>query len=94
MQFLAIARRRVEAFTEAEVAELLPAEAARVRELYALGTVRAIYSRGDVPGAVVLLEAADAAEAGAVMESLPLCRAGMLEVTILPLQPYRGFAGT
>jgi hypothetical protein len=51
MQFLALARRRIEAFPEAVIAEQLPAEAERVRELYAAGVMRTIYSRGDVPGA-------------------------------------------
>jgi len=93
MQFLAIARRRVEAFPEALISEQLPAEAERVRELYAAGIMRTIYSRGDVPGAVVLLEASDLAEAEAAMRSLPLHRSGMLEVEIVPLRPFRGFAG-
>ncbi len=94
MQFLAIARRRIEAFPETLIAEQLPAEAERVRELYAAGIMRTIYSRADVPGAVVLLEASDLAEAEAAMESLPLHRAGMLDVQIVPLRPFRGFAGT
>jgi uncharacterized protein YciI len=94
MQFLAIARRRTEAFSEALINEALPAEAERVRELYAAGVMRTIYSRGDVPGAVVLLEAADLAEAEAAMESLPLHRSGMLDVQIVPLRPFRGFAGS
>jgi muconolactone delta-isomerase len=93
MQFLAIARRRVEDFSESQIAELLPAEAERVRELYAAGVMRTIYTRADVPGAVVLLEAGDLPAAQAAMESLPLYAAGMLEVQIIPLRPFRGFAG-
>ncbi len=92
MQFLAIIRRRTEAFTEAQFAEMLGPEAARVRELYAEGIVRAAHGRGDLLGAVLQLEAADEAEARRALDSLPLLQRGMLELQMLiPLRPYRGF---
>lgn len=50
MQFFVLARRRTESFAEAQFAELLDAEAARVRELYGDGVIRSAYSRADVPG--------------------------------------------
>ena len=91
MQFLAICRRRTEAFTEAQFAERLDAEALRVRELYAEGIVRSAWSRGDVLGACLLLEAASAEEAGEKLRTLPLAEANMLEVQLIPLRGYRGF---
>ena len=92
MQFFGIARRKTESFTEAQFAELLDVEAARVRELYAEGSVRAAYSRGDVLGAVLLLEAENEEAARRIADSLPLLQRGMLEMQIIPVKGYRGFS--
>ena len=92
MQFFGIARRKTESFTEAQFAEHLDAEAARVRELYAEGSVRAAYSRGDVPGAVLLLETENEEAAKRIVDSLPLLKRGMLEMQIVPVKGYRGFS--
>jgi hypothetical protein len=94
MHFLAITRRRTESYAEAQFAEVLGPEAERARELYAAAVFREIHSRGDVPGAVIAVEASDLAAARAAVESLPLARAGMMDVQIVPLLPYRGFAAT
>jgi muconolactone delta-isomerase len=91
MQFIAITRRRTESFTDAQFAEVLGPEADRARALYAEGVFRALYSRGDVPGAVIVLEAADAGEAERHIATLPFARAGLMDVQIVPLTPYRGF---
>ncbi len=91
MQFLAVLRRRTEAFSEAEFAAVLAREADRARALYAEGRFRAIHSRGDVPGAVISVEAADAGEARRIVDTLPLAQLEMMDVQIVPLLPYRGF---
>lgn len=91
MQFLALVRRRMDAFTAEQFAPHMEPEAEQARTLYAQGHLRAAYSRGDIPGAVLLLEAADAEDANRVVGTLPLVKLGMLEVTMLPLNPYRGF---
>jgi muconolactone delta-isomerase len=93
MQYLAVLRRRTETFSDAEFAPLLEAEAARARELHASGAFRMIYSRVDVPGAVIFVEASDVEEATALLEQLPLLARGMLELTLVPLRAYRGFVG-
>ncbi len=93
MQFFVLARRRTEAFDEAQFAEHLDAEAVRVRELYADGVIRSAYSRADMPGAILMLEAADLAEAEEIVGTLPLVELGMLETTIVHVRGYRGFAG-
>ncbi len=91
MQFLSLSRRKMEnpaAFT----AELMAAETARVRQLYAAGALRQIWKRGDLAGAAILWEAATMAEVEAVIESLPIRQAGLLEiVALVPLEPYPGF---
>jgi muconolactone delta-isomerase len=93
MQFLSVSRRRLDVFpAETWTPDLLDAEAQRVREMYAAGSLRAIWRRGDMPGAVMLLEAADLAGAQALVESLPLAKLGMLEfVVVTGLEPYPGF---
>ncbi|GAC1461062.1 MAG: hypothetical protein PVSMB8_15770 [Vulcanimicrobiaceae bacterium] len=93
MQFFVLARRRTESFSEAQFAEHLDAEAARVRELYGDGVVRSAYSRTDVPGAILMVEAADLDEAHEIVETLPLVERGMLETTVIHVRGYRGFAG-
>lgn len=92
MQFIVITRRRTESFTGEQFAQFLDGEAIRARELYAQGAFRALHSRGDVPGAVITVEAADAEEAEALVASLPLARQEMMDFHIVPLLPYRGFA--
>jgi len=94
MQFLSLSRRRVESFpAEAFGGELMARETARVRELYAAGTLRQIWKRNDVPGASILWEAATEQEAREALASLPMNQAGMLEiVAFVPLAPYPGFA--
>jgi muconolactone delta-isomerase len=93
MQFLTLSRRRVEAFPpEAFSPELLAHEGARVRELYAVGILRQIWMRGDVPGAAIVWEAESESEVRAALDSLPIFRAGMLEmIALAPLKPYPGF---
>jgi muconolactone delta-isomerase len=91
MQFLSLSRRILDnpaAFTP----ELVAQETARVKELYAAGTLRQIWKRGDIPGAAILWEAASKAEVEAAIASLPIAQAGLLEiVALLPLDPYPGF---
>jgi muconolactone delta-isomerase len=93
MQFLSLSRRLIDKFPpEAFSPELIAKETARVRELYAAGTLRQIWKRGDIPGAGILWEAASKAEVHAAIESLPIYQAGLLEiVSLVPLEPYPGF---
>jgi uncharacterized protein YciI len=94
MKFIAITRRLTDRFTDAQFAEHLGAEGERARALYAAGSFRALYSRGDIPGAVIEIEAADSEEATALVGSLPFAEHGLMEFTIVPLKPYRVFAGS
>lgn len=90
MQFLTISRR-TEGFADTDFATLLGDEIQRVRALYAEGVVRQIWHRGDIPGACLLLEADSAEHARELLNTLPFVRAGMLELSIIPLKPYAGF---
>ena len=67
-------------------------EVAYVRETYGVEIIRQIWSRTDVPGACLLIEAANESAARVAIEGLPLMKAGKLEIeTFIPLQSYRGF---
>ncbi len=92
MRFLALVRRKNEEFSEAQIAAYLEPEAERVRELYTQGVFRAVYSRGDLKGAVVEMECASLEEANHVMQTMPFAQQKMIDVQIIPLLPYRGFA--
>jgi muconolactone delta-isomerase len=92
MQFLAVSARRTERFTDAEFAALAEAEMAQARVLYGHGFLRQIWHRADVPGACMILEAESIEDVRARLGTLPFVRAGMLEMTIVPLKPYAGFA--
>ena len=94
MQFLSLSRRRTDAFPpEAFTPELGARETARVKDLYATGLLRQIWKRGDMGGAAILWEAASEAEVRDAIGSLPIFKAGMLElVALVPLKPYPGFA--
>ncbi len=67
-------------------------EAARVWELYQAGLVRELYFRQDQPSAVLVLECADIEEANAVLNTLPLVKAGLIAFDIIQLIPYPGFS--
>ena len=91
-QFIAIVLRDLKKFSEADFAPLLEPEAERARQMYAAGTVRAIYGRKDAPGAVLFLEAPDMTAARAALDSLPLVEKRMLVVEqFFEVGPYRGF---
>ena len=70
----------------------LKAEALRAWELYQEGVVRELYFRADWPGAVLLLECRDAAQAREVLATLPLVRERLIDFEIIPLVAYPGFA--
>ena len=93
MQFLALSRRRTDAFPpEAFTPELIEAEGQRVRELYTQGILRSIWRRQDTPGATLLLEADSEQQVRDTLATLPLAQHGMLELVVLTqLLPYPGF---
>ena len=68
------------------------AEAQRAWELYQAGIIRELYFRGDQNTAVLVLECANEREAGEMLATLPLVKAGLIRFDIIPLSPYPGFA--
>ena len=91
MQFLILTRRLTERFSDAEFAARIEPEVAQARVLYAEGFFRHLWHRKDVAGACILIEAESEDRVRERLDTLPLFRAGMLDVSIIPLKPYAGF---
>ena len=91
MQFLTVSRRLTESFAEADFAARAEEERAQARALYAERFIRQIWQRGDVAGACILVEANSEAHVRERLNTLPLYQAGMIEFSIIPLNPYAGF---
>ena len=83
--------------TREQVMAFMPAEIRATVQLYLDGKIREWYAREDGKGAVFLLNARDVAEAGAIMEPLPLAKENMLDheyIPVSPLMPLRLLMGT
>jgi hypothetical protein len=91
MKILAM-EREAPGVADADFEPHLRAEAERVWQLYQAGVFRELYFRQDWPGAVLILECADASEAREVLNTLPLVKEGLIAFDIIPLVPYPGFA--
>jgi hypothetical protein len=87
MQVLAIVGR-VQGRTDSEFSPYRIPEERRVWALVKSSVIRRMWSRSDQPGAVLLLEVAGSSEARDVMASLPMARAGLVEIQLLELAPF------
>ena len=92
MQFLAVIKRKTNESSQSQLEGLLEPEAEYVRKLYSQGIFRSVWSRGDVKGAVIELECENREDASRMLESLPFATAGLVDIEVIPLLPYRGFA--
>jgi hypothetical protein len=73
--------------TRESVMGVMPTEVRQTVQLYLGGKIREWYSRGDGRGAVFLLDAKDVAEAGAIMDDLPLAREDLIDHEYIPVGP-------
>jgi hypothetical protein len=85
VRFLVICRPAAGGDPE-EFNRLVPDETAALRGLKANGTLTAAWSPGR-PGAVLMLETADEAEAARHTAGFPLVQAGLITTEIIPLHP-------
>ena len=60
-------------------------ESKRVWELYTVGILNEIYLRTDEIGAVIILQCASHTEAEKAIESLPMVKAGLFDVSYMAL---------
>lgn len=92
MQHIAVLKLKPDATEEAQ-AKHRRAEVEMVWDLTVSDTLRAIhFFSGPGRGAVLHLETPDRASAEAVVARLPMVAAGVLQVEILSLAPFTGFA--
>ena len=90
MKILALERELSEATTE-QFQQYGKEEALRVWELYQQGVIRELYFRQDRSEAVLMLECDGVDEAEAVLQTLPLVKAGLITFELIPLVAYPGF---
>lgn len=93
MQFVSISQRQ-KGFPEEDYARLAEQEMERARELYTEGWIRQIWHRADIPGACLLWEADSEQQIREMWSTLPFAAAGLTEMSLIPLKPYRGFRPT
>ena len=82
--------------TAPQVRAVIPAEIRATGQLYLDGTIRQWYARGDGKGVVFLVEAKAEGEARAIMETLPLAKAQVMDHTYVlvgALMPLRALVG-
>lgn len=91
MQFLTISKRLNGDCAEADLASLTEDEFEQGRALYQQSFIRQIWHRADTVGACLLVEADSETQVREALSTLPFFRAGMLEVSVIPLKPYAGF---
>ncbi len=91
MKILAM-EKDIPGVSDQQIQPHLRAEAQRVWELYQAGVFRELYFRQDWPGAVLILECPDLAEAERLVHSLPLVKNGLIAFDLVPLLPYPGFS--
>jgi hypothetical protein len=85
VQFLVICRP-ADGGDPDEFNRLVPFETEIMREQKARGTLTSAWSL-DYPGAVLILEAADAAAAAGILAGFPLVEADLISTEIIPLHP-------
>jgi len=73
--------------TAEQVMKLMPAEIRATVPLYLEGKIQQWYTRGDGKGVIFLLNCKDAAEARALIESLPLSKENLMDEQFIPVGP-------
>ena len=73
--------------TREQIMAVMPSEIRETVKLYLDGKIRQWYSRGDGRGAVFLVDARTENEAKAIMETLPLARAELVDHDYIPVGP-------
>jgi hypothetical protein len=73
--------------TVQQVMAVIPDEIQATVKLYLDGKIREWYSRGDGRGVVFLVDAKNEAEARALMETLPLAKANLMDHEYIPVGP-------
>src|SRR6201993_2388929 len=70
-----------------QVMNIMPAEIRATVPLYLDGKIQQWFTRGDGKGVIFLLNCKDAAEARALIESLPLSKENLVDEQFIPVGP-------
>src|ERR1700675_5094895 len=73
--------------TAQQILAVIPAEIRATVKLYLDGKIRQWYSRGDGKGVIFLVDAKTEDEARAIMETLPLAKAHLMDHEYIPVGP-------
>jgi hypothetical protein len=73
--------------TVEQVMKIMPAEIRATVPLYLDGKIQQWFTRGDGKGVIFLLNCKDAAEARALMETLPLSKENLMDEQFIPVGP-------
>src|SRR5262249_442761 len=68
-----------------QIMKIMPAEIRATVPLYLDGKIQQWFTRGDGKGVIFLLNCKDVAEARALLESLPLSRANLVDEQFIPV---------
>jgi hypothetical protein len=82
--------------TAQQIMAIIPAEIRATVKLYLDGKIRQWYSRGDGKGVIFLVDAKTEEEARALMDTLPLAKAQLMDheyIPVGPLMPLRALMG-
>jgi hypothetical protein len=82
--------------TREQITAVMPSEIRETVKLYLDGKIHQWYSRGDGNGVIFLIDARTADEARAVMDTLPLSKAQLVDheyIPVGPLMPLMGLIG-
>jgi muconolactone delta-isomerase len=90
MKILAI-EKEIQGVTDSDYAPFLEAEARKVWEMQQQGLIREIYFTEE-HCAVLILEAADKADAREIIAQLPLVQQKLIDFDIMILNAYPGYA--
>jgi hypothetical protein len=71
-----------------DVMKLVPEEVREVAQLYMDGKIEQWYTRSDGKGQIFILRCKSVDEAKAVLQDLPLVKAGYAAVEYIPVSPY------
>ena len=73
--------------TPEQIMKIMPAEIRATVPLYLEGKIQQWFTRGDGRGVIFILNCKDVAEARALMESLPLSKANLVDEQFIPIGP-------
>lgn len=76
-----------------QIMKIMPSEVRATVRLYLEGKIRQWYSRGDGRGVILFLDAETVDQAHAIVDTLPLSKAALMDHEYIPVGPLLPLAG-